>query len=107
MGCYVDRDAFKHFEGSMGCGTQLPAWVAALCINLHSKNIASGIEGDGVGSGSCLSDEGGDQSVLDQAGGKRRHCARTLWPGANGSGNISFLFKIRMNILFFFGSCKV
>lgn len=35
------------------------------------------IEGDGVGSGSCLSGEGGDQSVLDKVGGKRPHCART------------------------------
>lgn len=42
--------------------------------------VASGIEGDGVGSGSCLSGEGGDQSVLDKVGGKRPHCASTPWP---------------------------
>lgn len=75
------------------CSQQCPKERARLIflyprVGCHGASfdfgVASGIEGDGVGSGSCLSGEGGDQSVLDKVGGKRPHCASTPWPGANG-----------------------
>ena len=55
--------------------------------------VASGIEGGGVGSGSCLSGEGGEQSVLDKWGARHRVCTHTVAGSKRCVANILF-YKI-------------